>query len=327
MKGLQSIFLGIFGIFAFSWVGMTLVPQLQIGSLNPQSDEEGTDVYPAPTSGMAVRGAQVYAENGCFYCHSQQVRPDYGGSDLERKWGDRRSAPRDYIFQPIVLLGKTRLGPDLANVGHRPALQEKASAPATGAQPGASPTASTSPAPNEAKAAPSGSPSPPIVSASPAASVAPPPATASAAASASPVPGAPATLPAAGSQPAANVPTSAPAMVADTIALTSEGNPLPYTAAWHHRHLYDPRSIVPESNMPSYRFLYQKRRVGAVPSANSINFAGAHPNESDENWEIVPSYDAKCLVAYLMSLDQSHPLKEAKSALTVAAAPAKEAQK
>ena len=52
MKGLQSIFLGIFGIFAFSWVGMTLVPQLQIGSLNPQSDEEGTDVYPAPTSGM-----------------------------------------------------------------------------------------------------------------------------------------------------------------------------------------------------------------------------------------------------------------------------------
>ncbi|HEY2714276.1 MAG TPA: cbb3-type cytochrome c oxidase subunit II [Chthoniobacterales bacterium] len=327
MKGLQSIFLGILGIFAFSWVGMTLVPQLQIGSLNPQSDEEGTDVYPAPTSGMAVRGAQVYAENGCFYCHSQQVRPEYGGSDIERKWGDRRSAPRDYIFQPIILLGKTRLGPDLANVGHRPALQENAAAPPTGAQPGASPTASTSPVPNEAKAAPDGSPPPPTVAASPAASVAPPPATASAAASASPVPGAPATLPAAGTQPAANVPTSAPAMVADTIALTSEGTPLPYTAAWHHRHLYDPRSIVSESNMPSYRFLYQKRRIGVVPSADSINFAGGRLNDSDENWEIVPSYDAKCLVAYLMSLDQSHPLKEAKSPLTVSAAQGKEAQK
>jgi cbb3-type cytochrome oxidase cytochrome c subunit len=327
MKGLQSIFLGIFGIFAFSWVGMTLVPQLQIGSLNPQSDEEGTDVYPAPTSGMAVRGAQVYAENGCFYCHSQQVRPDYGGSDIERKWGDRRSAPRDYIFQPIVLLGKTRLGPDLANVGHRPALQEKAAAPAAGAQPGASPAASTSPAPNEAKAAPGGSPPPPAVAASPAASVALPPVTASAAASASPVPGAPATPPAAGTQPAANVPNSAPTMVADTIVLTSEVTPLPYTAAWHHRHLYDPRSIVPESNMPSYPFLYEKRRIGAVPSADSINFAGARPNDSDANWEIVPSYDAKCLVAYLMSLDQSHPLKEAKSPLTVIAAPGKEAQK
>jgi cytochrome c oxidase cbb3-type subunit 2 len=116
-------------------------------------------------------------------------------------------------------------------------------------------------------------------------------------------------------------------MVADVISLTSEANPLPYTAAWHHRHLYDPRSIVPESNMPSYRFLYQKRRMGAVASKDSINFVGGSPNGSDENWEIVPSYDAKCLVAYLMSLDQSHPLKEAKSALTVAAAPGKGAQK
>jgi len=29
-----------------------------------------------------------------------------------------------------------------------------------------------------------------------------------------------------------------------------------------------------------------------------------------EGWEIVPTYDAKCLVAYLMSLNQSHPLNE-----------------
>ncbi len=87
---------------------------------------------------MAIRGAQVYAANGCVYCHSQQVRPDYGGSDLERKWGERRSAPRDYIFEPIVFLGRMRTGPDLANVGHRPALQEAgaatpAPAPAAGA--------------------------------------------------------------------------------------------------------------------------------------------------------------------------------------------------
>jgi cytochrome c oxidase cbb3-type subunit 2 len=331
MKGLQSIFLGIFGIFAFSWIGMTLVPQLQIGSLNPQSDEEGTDIYPAPASGMAVRGAQVYAENGCFYCHSQQVRPEYGGSDLERKWGQRRSAPRDYIFQPIVLLGKMRLGPDLANVGHREALQEKGAAPAAGTTASASPAAANSPAPNETKVAASGSPAPPAGGASPAGSVASSPspaaATASAASAASPVPGAPATLPAAGTQPAANVPSSAPAMVADTISLTNEASPLPYTAAWHHRHLYDPRSIVAESNMPSYRFLYQKRRLGEVASKDSINFAGGRPNGSGDNWEIVPSYDAKCLVAYLMSLDQSHPLTEAKSALTVTAAPGKGAQK
>jgi hypothetical protein len=33
-----------------------------------------------------------------------------------------------------------------------------------------------------------------------------------------------------------------------------------------------------------------------------------------DEWEVVPTYDAKCLVAYLMSLDQSHALKEVKSA-------------
>ncbi len=323
MKGFQTIFLGIFGIFACSWLGMTVVPNLQIGGLNPQSDEEGTDIYPMPPSGMAIRGAQVYAANGCVYCHTQQVRPDYGGSDLERKWGDRRSAPRDYLFQPIVFLGKSRNGPDLANVGHRPALQEEGAAPAP--SPGASPAATGAPA-AEAPSATAGA-APASASASPAASdpasaaanpapVASPAAVAGAPATA--VPGAPATVPAAGDKPAASVPTSAPSMVAEPKALTSDGRPLPYTAAWHHRHLYDPRSVSEDSNMPAYRFLYEKRRIGGVASPDAINFAGAEQEKLETGWEIVPSYDAKCLVAYLMSLDQSHSLKEAKSPATIA---------
>jgi cytochrome c oxidase cbb3-type subunit 2 len=119
-------------------------------------------------------------------------------------------------------------------------------------------------------------------------------------------------------------------MVKDMAGLTSGGNPIPYTAAWHHRHLYDPRSIVADSNMPSYRFLYEKRRIRGEAAPDAINFAGAE-NEPESGWQIVPSYDAKCLVAYLMSRDQSHPLKEAKSpvisAAAVSPAPAKEAQK
>lgn len=306
MKGLQSLFLGIFGIFAFSWLGMAVIPNFQIGSLNPQTDEDGGDVYPSPLSGMARRGAQVYAANGCVYCHSQQVRPEYGGSDLERKWGQRRSAPRDYIFEPVVMLGKMRTGPDLANVGHRPALQENdAASPPPAA--GASPAASAAPA-STASAAAS-----PSSGASPAAAVA------TAAASPSP-------LPAAGSQPAANVPTTAPALVADVNGLTADGKPLPYTAAWHHRHLYSPRSISEDSNMPAYRFLYEKRRISGAVSPEAINFAGDTDENPTTGWEIVPSYDAQCLVAYLMSRDQSHELKEAKSPV-IAAAPGKEAQK
>src|ERR1700758_1751325 len=149
MKGLTSLFLGIFGTFAFSWVGLTVIPNWQIGHLNPQSDEEGTDIYPQPQSGMVERGARVYAANGCIYCHSQQVRADYAANDIERKWGDRRSAPRDYIFEQPVFLGKMRMGQDIANIGAR-APAEQASAVPAGAAPAASPGAATSPAASSA---------------------------------------------------------------------------------------------------------------------------------------------------------------------------------
>jgi cytochrome c oxidase cbb3-type subunit 2 len=64
--------------------------------------------------------------------------------------------------------------------------------------------------------------------------------------------------------------------------------------------------------MPSFRFLYEKRPIGSEPAANAVQLsATAAP---PVGWEVVPTYDAECLVAYLMSLDQSHPLKEVKSA-------------
>src|SRR6516164_8043757 len=163
MKGLAPLFIGIFGTFAFSWVGLTVIPNWQIGSLNPQSDEEGTDIYPRPQSGMFQRGAHVYAANGCVYCHSQQIRADYIADDIERKWGDRRSAPRDYIFQRPVFLGKMRMGQDLANIGARAPAPEGSPSPAGGASPsGAGATQGTAASP---AAPPAASPSPATASA------------------------------------------------------------------------------------------------------------------------------------------------------------------
>jgi cytochrome c oxidase cbb3-type subunit 2 len=64
--------------------------------------------------------------------------------------------------------------------------------------------------------------------------------------------------------------------------------------------------------MPAYRFLYEQRRIGGEPSADALKLN--RRELPPEGWEIVPTYDAQCLVAYLMSLDQSHPLNEVKSA-------------
>src|SRR6266513_2415604 len=162
MKGLAPLFLGIFGTFAFSWVGLTVLPNWQIGHLNPQSDEEGTDTYPQPQSGMFERGARVYAANGCVYCHSQQVRPEYAGADIERGWGNRRSAPRDYIFERPVFLAKMRMGQDIANIGARAPAEQQSPAPAGGASPAASPAPQGGPAaPSAAPAGAQTSPPPP----------------------------------------------------------------------------------------------------------------------------------------------------------------------
>lgn len=311
MKGLLPLFLGIFGTLAFSWAGLIAIPNAQIGHLDPQMDEEGTDVYPAPKSGLAERGRHVYTANGCFYCHSQQVRADYAGSDIERKWGTRRSAPRDYLFDRPVLLGKMRMGPDLSNIGKR-APSDDANAPApnatTAAPPPGVPTAVAPPAGAVAAAG-----SPPAG--------APPPA--GSAPAATPASGVSPATPPAGATTAASSPSPAAATAAQTVDASGandagvKSGPVLYSAAWHHQHLYDPRTLNGYSTMPSFRFLYEKRRISGERAADALPLTG--PAAADEGWEIVPSYDAKALVAYLMSLDQSHELKEVKGNLPASA--------
>jgi cytochrome c oxidase cbb3-type subunit II len=91
-----------------------------------------------------------------------------------------------------------------------------------------------------------------------------------------------------------------------------------YSAAWHHVYLYSPRSINVDSDMPSYRFLYQTRRITDAASVDALQLTGS--DAPPKGWEVVPTFDAECLVAYLMSLNQSHPLKEVRSAAPAAPA-------
>jgi len=329
MKGFTPLVLGILATLAFSWLGLAYIPDLQIGHLDPQSDEEGTDIYPMPKSGMAERGRRIYVANGCFYCHSEQLRADYAAADIDRlrdaalspppKWGDRRSAPRDYIFDRPALLGKMRMGPDLANIGKAaPAEQEAAPpqpSPANAAAPGASPPpTNASPLPANAAAQQDAKPAvqpstPPAPAASPAPTNASPPPANAAQQNAKPP-----------AQPVTSPPPASPAQAAaaPSPAASPSESPVPYSAAWHHQHLYAPRSLNLDSDMPAYKFLYEKRRVGGEQSADAIKLRGE--GAPGEGWEIVPTYDAKCLVAYLMSLNQSHPLNEVKSAAAPPAA-------
>jgi cytochrome c oxidase cbb3-type subunit 2 len=220
------LFAGIIGSFALSVLALVIVPQRQIGGLQPQfADDEGkiVDIYPIENAGIVKAGRAVYMSEGCVYCHSQQVRDEQNGTDIERGWGPRRTVARDYIFEQPPLLGSSRLGPDLANVGSAKWRNE--------------------PADEDVKY-----------------------------------------------------------------------KPAKRDAAWQLLHLYAPRTIVKESNMPPYRYLFEKRKIGGQRSVDALDVP------VEDGYEVVPKPEAKKLVGYLLSLDKSHALKEVKSAAPEVAA-------
>ncbi len=211
------LFAGVIGSFALSAFTLVIVPKAQIGALQPQTTlDEGkiTDIYPIENAGM-IKGREVYAANGCIYCHSQQVRDVQNGTDIERGWGERRTVARDYLFEQPPFLGSVRLGPDLANVGSPKWRNE-----------------------------PEG----------------------------------------------------------ETL------KPKKRDRAWHLLHLYAPRTVITESNMPPYRYLFEERKISGQRSADALDVLP----RGGAGYEVVPKNEAKALVAYLLSLDRSHPLQEVK---------------
>ena len=62
---------------------------------------------------LEQRGRQVYTREGCWYCHSQYVRPVTGET---RRWGPVTQAG-EYAFDMPHLFSTRRIGPDLSRVG------------------------------------------------------------------------------------------------------------------------------------------------------------------------------------------------------------------
>jgi len=79
--------------------------------------------------------------------------------------------------------------------------------------------------------------------------------------------------------------------------------------AWQYLHLYSPRSLEPHTIMPSFRNLFEVRKIVGEPSADALKLEGA--DAPKPGYEVVPKLEARQLVAYLLSLDRSHDLPEA----------------
>lgn len=120
MHRLPTLLCGIFLVFLTSWVGIVAYSALHLGRLAPVANADLGTTLPPVYGGEAVAGEQVYANEGCVSCHSQQVRQtSVTSSDIERGWGSRPSVARDYLRDSTAFLGFRRLGQDLSNVGIR----------------------------------------------------------------------------------------------------------------------------------------------------------------------------------------------------------------
>ena len=98
-----------------------------------------------------------------------------------------------------------------------------------------------------------------------------------------------------------------------------------YSDHWHRAHLIDPRSVVPESNMPGFKWLEVTTLDGELTAKKleAFNFLTKNRSHKDENGQPIPLYSAEdianaktdvegktemvALIAYLQSL--GHALK------------------
>lgn len=115
----------VLSTLVLTWLAQAAVGFWQVGRLEPVLNEETNLTEPPVPSGLAHTGARVFAAEGCLECHSLSVRGPAGSADLTRGWGQRRSVARDYLFREPAMVGFSRIGPDLSNIGARMPETEK----------------------------------------------------------------------------------------------------------------------------------------------------------------------------------------------------------
>jgi cytochrome c oxidase cbb3-type subunit I/II len=94
-----------------------ILPSILPQTYNPTvaSATTGQTIQVADYTPLERRGRKVYIREGCWYCHSQFVRPVTGE---DARWGPVSQAG-EYVYDQPQMLGTRRIGPDLLRVGRK----------------------------------------------------------------------------------------------------------------------------------------------------------------------------------------------------------------
>ncbi|RME33265.1 MAG: cytochrome C oxidase Cbb3, partial [Deltaproteobacteria bacterium] len=73
-----------------------------------------------------------------------------------------------------------------------------------------------------------------------------------------------------------------------------------YPDAWHYKHMHDPRSMVPQTNMPAYAFL-EENKVDPEETRHKMDVLGFPYSEADIK-NLAGKSEMDAIVAYLQKL-------------------------
>ncbi len=284
MKTGISVFLAAFVALGASWCGFVLAPVLQLGGAKQTVILQTTDNWPLQRTGDATLGLQVYRANGCAACHTEQVRQTGVASEVNLTGlGIRKVEDFSAFAKSLFVL------PELAGVTN-------AFAASLNGWNGELPKTLFTTTDIELASA--------MAERLKAVGVK-----------------CETRLVATGADiargwglrqsVAVDYLYDQPVQLGNLRAgpdLANIGVRVP-DANLHLNHLFAPKSVTPNSSMPSFKFLFEVRKIGAAPSVDALNL----PKEfaAAAGFEIVPKPEAKQLAAYLLSLKANVPLYEA----------------
>lgn len=266
------IFLAAFFALASSWFGVVLTPQLKVGQLQQTNTLNGA-LYPVARPGVAQQGLQVYRASGCVQCHSQQIGQSATVFDvIIADAGTNRVALNEALRKVKPALSAPDadqlLGKIPVEIARFGKREDADSAVKTLSVGGAKAQFLIVPVgPDLAR----------------------------------------------GWGKRRNV---AEDYLFDSPTLLGSVRIGPDLANigvrqpdlnWHLRHLYSPKAEVKGSTMPSYPYLFEKRKAGRQPSPDALALPAEFTSKL-KGFEIVPTPEAKALAAYLVSLRSDAPL-------------------
>lgn len=285
MKTAVSVFLAAFVALGASWFGFVYAPLKQLGGEQETTVLQSADKWPLQPTGAESLGLQAYRANGCVACHSEQIRQT-GAADVLAITGLGAHQAADLKAFLASLLGSV---PELMNSSNAVFSQ-------LAGWDGGLPKVIYSGADDTAVAL--------LADKLKAVGVKTDARVVATGADIARGWGTRQSV-------AADYLYDAPVQLGSLRAgpdLSAIGVRAP-DMNWQLQHLYAPRSLVKNSTMPAFRFLFTVRKIGAQPAPDALvlpkEFAPA------DGYEAVPTADAKNLAAYLLSLKNTAPLYEA----------------